>query len=115
MRQALKKSVRSQQAEVAEAGAVPDLVALLCAGQADGQYAAAAALYNMAAARPVLHAAVAAAGAIRPLVALLSAESWCGLPTPCFVTHDNRCKALQRLRASVVQLQAGNGSHRIAA
>ena len=63
---------------MADSGAVPDLVALLNHAQADGQYAAAAALYNMAAARPALQAAVAAAGGVKPLVALLSAESWCG-------------------------------------
>ncbi len=53
------------------------LVELVRCAQADGQYAAAAALYNMAAAHPELRPALAAAGAVKALVALLKAESWC--------------------------------------
>lgn len=64
------------QAEMADGGAVASLVRLLREAQADGQYAAAAALFNMSAAAPAARAAMAAAGAVRPLVALLSAESW---------------------------------------
>ena len=65
---------------MAEAGAVASLVELVKCAQADGQYAAAAALYNMASAHPELRPVLAAAGAVKALVALLKAESWCGAP-----------------------------------
>ena len=56
------------------------LAAAQRAAQADGQYAAAAALCNLARGARAC-AAVLAAGAVQPLVAMLTAESWCAWPS----------------------------------
>ena len=59
-----------------EAGALPPLVELLSEAQPDGQYSAAAALLNLAAAGQDVRSQVLAAGALPPLVAMLAADSW---------------------------------------
>ena len=59
-----------------EAGALPALIALLERAQPDGQYAAAAALYNLTGQEPELRQALVSQGALPHLVQMLHAESW---------------------------------------
>lgn len=59
-----------------KAGAIPALVQLLQAVQPDGQYAAAAALYNLAGQEAQVRLAIAACRAVPPLVLMLQADSW---------------------------------------
>ena len=49
---------------------------LLEQAQPDGQYAAAAALYNLAGQDPEVRVALVNQGAVPPLVQMLQAESW---------------------------------------
>ena len=58
---------------------VPDAVELLRYAQADGQYAAAALLFNMASFNQQARSTVAASQAIEPLVRLLCHDSWCAI------------------------------------
>lgn len=58
------------------AGALPALTLLLEQAQPDGQYAAAAALYNLAGQDPQVRLALVSHGAVPPLVHMLQAESW---------------------------------------
>ena len=64
------------QAAIIEAGALPALTGLLERAQPDGQYAAAAALYNLAGQEPQVRLALVTLGAIPYLVNMLRAESW---------------------------------------
>lgn len=59
-----------------EAGAVPALAALLERAQPDGQYAAAAALYNLSGQDAEVRLALVTLGTVPPLVQMLRAESW---------------------------------------
>ena len=58
---------------------IPDAVELLRYAQADGQYAAATLLFNMASFNQQARATVAASQAVEPLVRLLCHDSWCAL------------------------------------
>ena len=69
------------QAAIIEAGALPALTALLERAQPDGQYAAAAALYNLAGQEPEVRQALVTQGALPHLVQMLHAESW--YPSSC--------------------------------
>lgn len=61
-----------------ELGTIPLLVRLLSGAQPDGQYSAAAGLYNLATCSAVdAHGMIISAGAIPSLVPMLGAESWC--------------------------------------
>ena len=64
------------QAAIMEAGALPALIALLERAQPDGQYAAAAALYNLTGQEPEVRQALVSQGALPHLVQMLHAESW---------------------------------------
>ncbi|KAK9794963.1 hypothetical protein WJX73_006109 [Symbiochloris irregularis] len=64
------------QVEIVEAGAVPLLVQLLSVAQPDGQYSAAATLFNLASYSANVRDIIIAADAIPALVPLLAAESW---------------------------------------
>ena len=57
---------------------VPDAVELLKYAQADGQYAAATLLFNMASYHQQARGTIAACQAVEPLVRLLCHDSWCG-------------------------------------
>ena len=70
-----KTRARQQVPEAACAPLVELMAAAQRAAQADGQYAAAAALCNLARGAHAC-AAVLAAGAVQPLVAMLTAQSW---------------------------------------
>ncbi len=56
---------------------VPDAVELLKYAQADGQYAAATLLFNMASYNQQARGTIAACQAVEPLVRLLCHDSWC--------------------------------------
>lgn len=62
-----------------EAGALDALVELLSEAQPDGQYSAAAALFNLAAAGADVRSQIIANGALLPLIDMLSADSWSAL------------------------------------
>lgn len=64
------------QAAIIKAGAVPALVQLLEIAQPDGQYAAAAALYNLAGQDAQVRLSMTACKAVPPLVLMLQADSW---------------------------------------
>ena len=68
------------QAAIIEAGALPALAALLQRAQPDGQYAAAAALYNLTGQEPEVRQALVTLGALPHLVQMLHAESWYAFP-----------------------------------
>ena len=68
------------QVAIIKAGAVPALVQLLELAQPDGQYAAAAALYNLAGQEAEVRLGIVACKALPALVLMLQAESWCALP-----------------------------------
>ena len=73
-----------------KAGAVPGLIQMLEMAQPDGQYAAAAALYNLAGQQPQVRLAITACRALPPLVSMLQADSWSSPPTPhpsCLYSH----------------------------
>ena len=59
-----------------KAGAIPALIQLLQHAQPDGQYAAAAALYNLAGQEAEVRLAIVACKALPALVLMLQAESW---------------------------------------
>jgi hypothetical protein len=75
---ALCACARVQRA-LLERGALPGLVGLLGDAQADGAYAAAAALFNACAMHADAREATLAALTVGPLIALLSADSWYAL------------------------------------
>ncbi len=56
---------------------VPDAVELLKYAQADGQYAAATLLFNMASYNQQARGTIIACQAVEPLVRLLCHDSWC--------------------------------------
>ena len=64
------------QAAIIKAGAIPALIQLLEIAQPDGQYAAAAALYNLAGQDAQVRLSMAACKAVPPLVLMLRADSW---------------------------------------
>ena len=64
------------QAAIIEAEALPALTALLERAQPDGQYAAAAALYNLTGQEPEVRQALVSLGALPHLIHMLHAESW---------------------------------------
>ena len=64
------------QAAIIKAGAIPALIQLLEIAQPDGQYAAAAALYNLAGQDAQVRLSMAACKAVPPLVLMLQADSW---------------------------------------
>lgn len=76
MTRALCAHAHAQRA-LLERAVLPGLVALLGDAQADGAYAAAAALFNACALHADAREAALAALAVGPLVQLLSADSWC--------------------------------------
>jgi hypothetical protein len=86
------------QGAIVGAGAVEGLVRLLRDAQADGQYAAAAALYNIAVACPAARPAILQAATPAPLIALLRVESWCACYPHCYLPKVKT--ASMRIRAS---------------
>lgn len=64
------------QAAMIEAGALPALTALLGRAQPDGQYAAAAALYNLTGQQAAVRLALLTLPALPHLVHMLQADSW---------------------------------------
>lgn len=64
------------QVEIVEAGAVPLLVRLLTVAQPDGQYSAAATLFNLACHSAHVRDIIVDADAMPALVPMLTAESW---------------------------------------
>jgi len=64
------------QAAIIKAGAIPALIQLLEIAQPDGQYAAAAALYNLAGQDAQVRLTMTACKAVPPLVLMLQADSW---------------------------------------
>ncbi len=64
------------QAAIIKAGAIPALIQLLEIAQPDGQYAAAAALYNLAGQDAQVRLSMTAYKAVPPLVLMLQADSW---------------------------------------
>ena len=85
------------QAAIIKAGALPALIQLLQHAQPDGQYAAAAALYNLAGQEPEVRLAIVACKALPALVLMLQAESWYALPPldACFLQALNCLLMLQ--------------------
>ena len=67
------------QVAIIKAGAVPALVQLLELAQPDGQYAAAAALHNLAGQEAEVRLGIVACKALPSLVLMLQAESWYAL------------------------------------
>ena len=65
------------QVDIVEAGAIPLLVRLLSVAQPDGQYSAAAALFNLATYSTHVQDLIVAANALPALVPMLTADSWC--------------------------------------
>ena len=64
------------QVDMVEAGAVPMLVRLLSVAEPDGQYSAAAALFNLAGFSAHVQDRIIIAGALPALVPMLTADSW---------------------------------------
>lgn len=71
------------QIDIVEAGAVPLLVRLLTVAQPDGQYSAAAALFNLASYSTSVQELIIAADALPALLPMLTAESWCAPGIKC--------------------------------
>ena len=69
---------------------VPDAVDLLKYAQADGQYAAAVLLFNMASYNQQARGTIAACQAIEPLVRLLCHDSWCVMRSFSFTLRLHR-------------------------
>lgn len=79
-----------------EAGAVPALTALLGRAQPDGQYAAAAALYNLTGQQAAVRTALLTLPALPHLVHMLQADSW---------SASSSTSCLPPLKAHVLQFQ----------
>lgn len=72
-----------------DAGALEALVDLLSDAQPDGQYSAAAALVNLTAVGQEVRAKIVDAGALPPLLVMLTAESWYVLRSDAWTTRSD--------------------------
>ena len=69
-----------------EAGAIPALIEVVEQAQPDGQYAAAAALYNLAGRDREVRLAIMRSNAVPALVQMLHADSWYGTKLSRYVS-----------------------------